>query len=510
MSVHSRFGVHLRFYALIVTLFCLFVPSVEAGTWQVTYTGGTRTMPNTPPASYAMHNPPPGYGFIQNNISNATLSGAITATFTWQPAYTGEQPPASVLLSEYSRAEAVAQVPQGNPNPQVAADNGLNAKQVVTERDWTYYYQPVHSISVLSESSRYRIRENPGTQFTVTCSPTASCSATIGFGNVSVRYSAKVSNIGIRVLGTRRDENDNQEILVGQGAVGNVFTDDPSLSFQNYRWAYPSWTFKEYVVASNNSSAYVVELSAADMVLPNPTWYWRRDGNDNVSCTVDVYKNNIKIETVTLTCGVKVWIPYYYFAYNARLSSYLPNFAGVIAEYNGLPGMEWLTRISTPNRFRNTSGSSRSGIGQWVQLCNIFRQQRIRAADGTTYPLTTSTNGEFWLDNIYPYSAFFPADSPDSGDHTSEDRPESAFNSFANAISISDWFQLFVMYQPPDTGYGVQWVSLHRTYWNWQVYGEKQSGSTLNWLPNPPGGVTADGGQRWWLHPVWSNVFGNI
>lgn len=177
-------------------------------------------------------------------------------------------------------------------------------------------------------------------------------------------------------------------------------------------------------------------------------------------------------------------------------------------------GFEWRTRISTPHRFRLGPGTFGNwyevGIGQWVQLCNINRSQNAQIA-GVPYTRTTAyTNGEYWLDNIYPYAPPFPANSDGSPDFEKEDSPSSGFIAGSIRISIFDQFQLYVMYLPPDAGQGVQWVSLHKTYWQWAVDAHLSTGSSGQWVPNPPGQVTVIGGVRWWLHPIWNTIFGNI
>lgn len=66
---------------------------------------------------------------------------------------------------------------------------------------------------------------------------------------------------------------------------------------------------------------------------------------------------------------------------------------------------------------------------------------------------------------------------------------------------------MYMMYQPPDTGVGVQWVPLQLVTWRWQTSGSKSVTSSL-FSPDPPNGsVTADSPIPFPGFPNWIDFF---
>ena len=127
-----------------------------------------------------------GYGGDAGGTVNASCTGTITTTFTWQPdpgqTLTSDPPPLNVILQESCMAAA-----SGNSIPAAtvggSCDNGLGVSQAsLTQIPSTYGYPPVvYGMfgTGLVNSTRYQIIAGTAT-ITLTRTPSASVSCLQG------------------------------------------------------------------------------------------------------------------------------------------------------------------------------------------------------------------------------------------------------------------------------------------------------------------------------------------
>lgn len=154
---------------MIALVFVLSPFSAFAGSYHVAYSGGT-----VDPSDDGPFGERDGFyiGLAASATTN-TVSGTITATFTWAPAFPSEQPPSSVIVKQYCRAGYFSgdfvEVP-----PTGSASNGLGDPEIKHQGTQTTPDGTLYNGSGVSEGTHYQVKQNPGTGFTVTCSPNAS------------------------------------------------------------------------------------------------------------------------------------------------------------------------------------------------------------------------------------------------------------------------------------------------------------------------------------------------
>ena len=90
-----------------------------------------------------------------------------------------------------------------------------------------------------------------------------------------------------------------------------------------------------------------------------------------------------------------------------------------------------------------------------------------------------------------------------------EDSPWSQLDDSAYRYRVDESFNDFMMYHPPDIGYGSQWVPLHLYTWKWQADVSRFGTWALGWTPHPPGYTFNLSSARCTTHPQWSNKLTN-
>lgn len=137
------------------------------------YSGGSTTDPSGTAQPYSWS--ADGYG---GGTPGGTNSGQITATFTWQG---GKAPPAQVVVREFGVAVSSAGA-SPFPSPAGNASNGLGDPAITTNTTWPigsglFLYDQTKVSGLDAGGSRiphYRVIDQPGTSFSITCSPTSS------------------------------------------------------------------------------------------------------------------------------------------------------------------------------------------------------------------------------------------------------------------------------------------------------------------------------------------------
>jgi hypothetical protein len=191
-------------------------------------------------------------------------------------------------------------------------------------------------------------------------------------------------------------------------------------------------------------------------------------------------------------------------------------YAGGPADGSGYwtpPGTKNGGRVSTPNLFRSTSAGA--GAWQFVQLISPGRWEYYYDSLGISHMAALNYDGQQLLDNQWPYpydgSPPYPADSVDQSPYPQtptywmEDSPGGSLDDSAYRYRVDESFVDYMMYLPPNSGYGSEWVPLHLYDWSWQADIMRTGTSwPLGWGPTPAGNVT--GGPtsaRCTTHPAW-------
>jgi len=178
------------------------------------------------------------------------------------------------------------------------------------------------------------------------------------------------------------------------------------------------------------------------------------------------------------------------------------------------PGTKNGGRVSTPNLFK----AAGSGSWQFIQLIHPGRWLYHRDSTGTPITDSLNFNGLQMLDNDYPYPASndsptapWSADSanpPPAGSTVTtywmDDSPGVGLDDFYFRLHVDESFDDYMMYEPPDSGNGSEWVPLHLFQWKWHTDISRTSTSWASgWTPSPPGYVSNLSSNRCTTHPFW-------
>ncbi|MCW5941643.1 MAG: hypothetical protein KIS66_05395 [Fimbriimonadaceae bacterium] len=202
----------------------------------MTYSGGTWTSGGSS-GSYAGTGP---YGTVTPLFypgpGSATCGGTITATFVWNDAGTGTEPPPALLLKETSVAEWYGDAG--------SCANGLGSPVVETE----YPDNPGGTC----EGTKWTIKELPGPSFTVTCSPAALMTLGSGspnYGFCRVNYTAQVFAARLVLGGEVWKDGTTNKVAIGQKVTAQVVLDAGAPSPTSYAWTVSGGEpFADYVV----------------------------------------------------------------------------------------------------------------------------------------------------------------------------------------------------------------------------------------------------------------------
>jgi hypothetical protein len=146
----------------------------------------------------------------------ASCSGQIKATLTWAPADGNsilDPPPPVAFVKESATASR-----HGSSGD---CDAGFSDNP----NDSTNGPDEDGNTTVVKSSVRYHVKADPGSSFEVTCTPTASVSASsMQGGSASVSYKVEAWPVNLAVGGTTPDpaDEDRRKILPGQKVTGAV------------------------------------------------------------------------------------------------------------------------------------------------------------------------------------------------------------------------------------------------------------------------------------------------
>jgi hypothetical protein len=333
--------------------------------------------------------------------------------------------------------------------------------------------------------------------------------------------------VGISLGGTTKDSSGNQNILIGQQCSASVYglgSLPAGWNVTNYNWTvgggnkvsgfYLSpavWSILGSTPA--DEQGYPVPVANTTWSSANPTWYWS-DNEANwgdadpsvVSVTATLAGPNGNTYPLSLTQTVNVWAPTASLVatpqdsgsddgYQAE-STALTNFLGLLTGLSSVPvgggvGIEFRVPAVTPALFL----PSGSGTTSCVQLANISDQ-----SGGTG---DQSTNGQYELDNQYPYGGSGTGAPPPGNpglDFT--DSPSFGGNPLGSLVA-ADYFKTYILYTPP--GNNSLAVPLFLVNWDWNA----TASQALNLSITVSGGTSVDGGNYTMAFPTWTALFHN-
>ena len=419
--------------------------------------------------------------------------------------------------------------------PQAKADDGLgfpeqdtvtNAGPPETEQGQSGGSGPV--------GAYYSVQQNPGWEFSVTCNPTVSLSASSsansgGGGSVQVVYSASASPVTIGLTGVITDSSGKSHVLVGQGVTAVLNAPLPSMG---YSWSIQGGNpFKDYEVGkagdapSQPSQAVYTPLGAKDLALPTPHWYYAKPDTSTISCTallvvplgaLPFFPLPVSVSTQCVVDGPMVAQP----VITIGTMQLMTPVNGPLELWGALDpinhhqpfGTWWEEQVTTPDPYATQQGG---GGWNFTQLVNV--SVSITYQDNTT--LNVTTNGAYWLDNTFGYAPEAPntysaapvAPGKPAAPQENGDAPEIIFGHSAQtgspcvSASLNDAFKTYVLYLPP--GNDVKWVALWM--WTWSCRGQADYDTlTGSWLLSNTNAQfqqpTAYPSQ-----PTWNAIFGN-
>ena len=172
-------------------------------------------------------------------------------------------------------------------------------------------------------------------------------------------------------------------------------------------------------------------------------------------------------------------------------------------------GYDLEVAVDTPALF--TKAVPPFGSWAWLQLCQL----NVTTGGGSNSQHMTSPE----LDSSFPYNTGTAPNGtpgvPLSADTTTAkphygnfaDTPDEGWGIFDKTVAFNDHFSLYVMFQPPDVGNGVNWVPLDLYSWGYAANITRQNILNNNWNPNPMGSVVDYGKSTGPPYPFWTSKF---
>ncbi len=457
----------------------------------------------------------------------------LTATFTWTPApgNPNEPPPAAAVVSQTCTASWTTDYWDGSATFSGSVSNGLGGP-VVSRSNGATSTSTLYTVWAAPDPS------HPAASFSVTCSPTASFTASSGSmshssvsGGVGVIYMAAAVPVTINLSGATLDANGNDNILVGQLCTSSLSGIPSGFTVSNYVWSVTGTTFQYWsdTTPANqtdpynpNASVYVDGPGRSDQ--PTAQWYWNDlDATgptpEMVTCTATVTPpaGQGAAFTVVGTKTVTVLRPNWTAngtAGNMQVSTADPGngfygtdywlWAGPTAGTSVGAGMNFFATVSSPNTALFGNGSL-----ILVQIIAPQSTTTIEEEPGVSVTFPWSQNGEEGLDAVYPYSWTSTTTTAGVPIYISHDSPGMDLN-YPNlqSATICDQFYDYLMYFAPGS---TQCVPLARLIWS--IDGSATLPSTGNWVNFPvgsAGSITPSSPQTSFLpfneFPMWGQV----
>ncbi len=456
----------------------------------------------------------------------ASCSGTITATLTWNnggnPA---NPPPPVVVIRETSTASWT-----GDSG---SSANGLGHPEVPGE--W----------SGISSGEKWTVKQNPGTSFTMTCSPTAFCSHWLGLGGfmpgwASVSYKVETFPIRLNLVGIVSPTD--KRILIGQKLRATVDLDGLEVSGQTrYTWN---------VKGGGPFTSYTVSYSAGNPNAQPPippssnATYVGWSSHTEFTGTMSVYL--AQPQGVTISCNVETVSPPLVFVVKEELSSVPPErfhqvqTIGTMQLLRQTGAQDYIVDASTPDTFALWGAQYQYpppvGLKTWGMFYDLWVEtpQPFAPPDYGDFAFVqlvnnqssyVDTNGNVtshppgWgLDKDYPHNPpgwveALPHTQPDGSTRWAvfSDKPGidpiatyNPYTPLVNSVTIIAVFKLFDYYVPPNSAAGASNpVPLHKLEWKargWAAW----SGSQWTKADN---GSSLGASVTYPPHPEWNRVW---
>lgn len=420
----------------------------------------------------------------------AECSGAITATFTWHPDNPSDLPPKVAILKEYGFARWDAPLGAGLESPGFA-DNGLgNAENT----DGQTYGQ--------SLGAKYTVVSNPGQQWSLPTPRNPRVKGVSSWGwqwgpttNARLTYTSALYPVWINTTNT---VNSGGLIFAEASRQTNAYLtcDLPDSHFDpdSFIWSASGQLVKNY--SPTTASAHPIAMGAADWQQPSPTWHYFASGQSTINCQVRIWTDDgLLNETISTSKDLTVekvevggttafseltkiedWIPFLYTNTNPSVAVG-DTMVGMV--YSVTPGASAIADHFPPG-------------GALVDTQLILAQWNVNFIE-------KSTNGEFWLDNSFPYAnAGNIFQTPGGAINAYLDGSDSPhFGGTWGSVIVSTTFEMHLLYKASPSG--SIWIPASRFLWTWNAAGP---GDTQG---QPDGYGIVDN----IAFPEWDDVFEN-
>jgi hypothetical protein len=369
-----------------------------------------------------------------------SISGIITTTFSWVPAYTGEPAPESVIIIESCTIGATVNVFNGSSGTgSASANNGLNPVFCENKSGSKPIVAGVPGGSVPIGTNYYANSSGTaarivagGNTISVTCSPSASCSGNGPFSG-SANYSAIAYPIQISMSGHIIHENRPQTIVgkritVQLSTGGDVIIKPTTLS-----WSVSGDVFDHFYVSQDQSSGYKVELNIPQGTL-SPKFAYFDAGTSEIAASAEIAYRNISIGTANAKCQLMIIKPSSSLIFQSDCDPFTDQ-SGIYSSADPYVGISWYYWVIVPSRFLVGSDVGSHSV---VQLVSVNRVQGTDIPESPIVSVVTNRS----LDNVFPYDGWSPATVQGMGLSTYEDNdtPSAGFTSHTKNIEIQDQF----------------------------------------------------------------------
>ncbi len=468
----------------------LFPLAADAGSYTVTYSGGTITAsgqsPTDPKPAFSAGGGDYGAaadvsagsgGAAASGSCSVTIQGPITATFTWthdndtQTDDTDPPPTAAIVEQDCNVGWTTTNTYNGGTGTG-SADSGLPEN-----------VSSPAGPSGGSDNTDYSVGAG-GASFHVSCAAMAQFTGNVGgvpyqgvSGTASVSYHAHATPVAVQLSGYTVDPNDSTswKYLTGQPIGAGLNVNDPSSSTysivaNSYQWSTSGDTFYTYNETASSHQLVLLSDDPSYTNQPGFSCYDKSADSVTVTCKATILFPDQTTAPVTATSkSVTVLKPTltgwdivegYVQPSSTQNGSTYGLYENLSGTGNSTNGMIWgNVTANVPVPF---SGNSQC---TFTQLVN---PNRIAYINGSSTPLVPN-NGILGLDGFFDYGSRWNVMATGS-DADSPNQPL-FFKTGLTEISASDAFTTYVMYQPS----GGVWVPLDKISWSW--------GATLKWQP---------------------------
>jgi len=490
----------LALFATSVMMACI-ATSAQAGSYVVSYSGGSVTSNSSSTRSGPFYIDP--YGFYYNQVmvgwgiqvvngvtsvtsTSVTVGGKITATFTWQSHnLTTDLPPTSVVIYEEEHASSTG----GSTNPkaiptEATCSDDLGFAFVPTPITGT---NPSGSTGGTAGGIRYQIKENPGMSFTLTASPSATLAGTGavgppigpsgngGGGSIRVGYKATAMPLELVLYGGLGDKN-HKSFLVGQQVTGVLLTGGLTATSSNW-FVDGGEPFRSWAPTQSPGVATTFVGYAGDTARQTSFCFRKSTGaQSTVSCSLSlaVPLGALPVggfaPTLTRQCTVD--------KPSSTLAVYIGTVQGITGNRTPSPipyamqllgandpnasssnsGILWDGTVTTPD------GYNYNGSGGWnyTQLIAPHRLVQIGGVDyNPRFDRRQVLDGSFGYASVAEPNLY----GADGTQNYEGDSPSQGFHGGSYA-EVLDSFVTYTLYKPP--GSGSQYVPLKSLQWFWQ------------------------------------------